>query len=80
MKSLTFQVAKEWGHCSPILPQLIYDTRGNSQTQDGVAPMPLTATAIRHAKPGKKPIRMFDSGGLLYVVKPFWTDGLTTYN
>ena len=28
-------------------------------------PMLLTDTAIRNAKPGKKPIKLFDGGGLL---------------
>ena len=32
--------------------------------------MPLTDTAIRNAKPGPKPIRMFDGGGLYLEVAP----------
>lgn len=32
--------------------------------------MPLTDTAIRNAKPGKKPIRMFDGGGLYVEIAP----------
>jgi integrase len=32
--------------------------------------MPLTDSAIRNAKPGKKPIRMFDAGGLYLEVAP----------
>jgi hypothetical protein len=32
--------------------------------------MPLTDTAIRNAKPGKKPIRLFDGGGLYLEVFP----------
>src|SRR5258708_26020012 len=36
----------------------------------GVTAMPLTATAIRNAKPGKKPKRLHDSGGLYLEVSP----------
>ena len=32
--------------------------------------MPLTATAIRHAKPGKKTRKMFDGGGLYLEISP----------
>ena len=32
--------------------------------------MPLTATAIRHAKPGKKTKKMFDGGGLYLEISP----------
>jgi hypothetical protein len=32
--------------------------------------MPLTATAIRNAKPGKKPVRLYDSGGLYLEIAP----------
>ncbi len=32
--------------------------------------MPLTNTAIRNAKPGKKPIRMFDGSGLYLEISP----------
>ena len=32
--------------------------------------MPLTDRAIRNAKPGKKPLRMFDGGGLYIEVAP----------
>jgi hypothetical protein len=32
--------------------------------------MPLTDTAIRNAKPGKKPVRLFDGGGLYLEVSP----------
>jgi hypothetical protein len=32
--------------------------------------MPLTDTAIRNAKPGKKPTRLFDGGGLYLEVSP----------
>src|SRR5580704_9834432 len=32
--------------------------------------MPLTVTAIRNAKPGEKPIRLFDGGGLYLEVSP----------
>src|SRR4029077_17213905 len=32
--------------------------------------MPLTDTAIRNAKPGEKPIRLFDGGGLYLEVSP----------
>jgi hypothetical protein len=32
--------------------------------------MPLTDTTIRNAKPGEKPVRMFDSGGLYLEVSP----------
>jgi hypothetical protein len=32
--------------------------------------MPLTDTAIRNAKPGEKPIRLFDGGGLYLEVAP----------
>jgi Arm DNA-binding domain len=32
--------------------------------------MPLTDTAIRNAKPGSKPTRMFDGGGLYLEVAP----------
>lgn len=35
-----------------------------------VAPMPLTDAAIRAAKPGPKPTRHFDSGGLYLEVSP----------
>jgi integrase len=33
-------------------------------------PIPLTDTAIRNAKPGEKPIRLFDGGGLYLEVAP----------
>ncbi|MEQ6340123.1 MAG: Arm DNA-binding domain-containing protein [Gammaproteobacteria bacterium] len=32
--------------------------------------MPLTDTAIRNAKPGCKPVRMFDGGGLYLEISP----------
>lgn len=32
--------------------------------------MPLTDTAIRNAKPGAKPIKLFDSGGLFLLIAP----------
>ena len=32
--------------------------------------MTLTATAIRNAKPGKKPTRLYDAGGLYLEVSP----------
>jgi integrase len=32
--------------------------------------MPLTATAIRNAKAGKKPLRLYDSGGLYLEISP----------
>ena len=32
--------------------------------------MPLSDTAIRNAKPGEKPIRMFDGGGLYVEISP----------
>jgi integrase len=32
--------------------------------------MPLTSTAIRNAKPGEKPIKLFDGGGLFLLVVP----------
>ncbi len=32
--------------------------------------MPLTATAIRNAKPGRKPKRLYDSGGLYLEISP----------
>src|SRR3984893_12699731 len=32
--------------------------------------MPLTDTAIRNAKPGEKPVRLFDGGGLYLEVSP----------
>jgi hypothetical protein len=32
--------------------------------------MPLTDTAIRNAKPGEKPTRLFDGGGLYLEVAP----------
>lgn len=32
--------------------------------------MPLTATAIRNAKPGQKPVRLYDSGGLYLEIAP----------
>ena len=35
-----------------------------------VAPMPLTDAKIRAAKPGPKPIRLFDSGGLYLEISP----------
>jgi hypothetical protein len=35
-----------------------------------VAPMPLTDATIRAAKPGPKPIRLFDSGGLYLEIAP----------
>ena len=37
--------------------------------------MPLTDTAIRNAKPGEKPKKMFDSGGLYLVVAPTEANG-----
>jgi hypothetical protein len=35
-----------------------------------VAPMPLTDTAIRNAKPSEKPVKLFDGGGLYLEVSP----------
>lgn len=35
-----------------------------------VTVMPLTAIAIRNAKPGKKPVRLYDSGGLYLEISP----------
>ncbi|MSQ52954.1 MAG: DUF4102 domain-containing protein, partial [Betaproteobacteria bacterium] len=32
--------------------------------------MPLTATAIRNAKPAQKPVRLYDSGGLYLEIAP----------
>jgi hypothetical protein len=32
--------------------------------------MPLTDTAIRSAKPGEKPIRLYDGGGLYLEISP----------
>ena len=32
--------------------------------------MPLTDTAIRTAKPGPKPVRLFDGGGLYVEISP----------
>ena len=32
--------------------------------------MPLTDTTIRNAKPGAKPVRLYDSGGLYLEVSP----------
>ncbi|OOO00840.1 MAG: hypothetical protein USCGTAYLOR_02964 [Chromatiales bacterium USCg_Taylor] len=32
--------------------------------------MPLTDTAIRSAKPGEKPIKLFDGGGLYPTAQP----------
>lgn len=32
--------------------------------------MPLTDTAIRNAKPGEKPVKMFDGGGLFLLLNP----------
>jgi hypothetical protein len=32
--------------------------------------MPLTDTAIQNAKPGTKPLRLFDGGGLYLEVAP----------
>lgn len=32
--------------------------------------MPLTDLAIRKAKPGPKPFKLFDSGGLYLLIKP----------
>lgn len=36
----------------------------------GVAPVPLTDTAIRNAKPADKPVRLFDGGGLYLEIAP----------
>ncbi len=36
----------------------------------GVAPMPLTDTGIRNAKPGPKPLRMSDAQGLYLDIAP----------
>lgn len=36
----------------------------------GVAPIPLTDTAVRNAKPGTKPVRLFDERGLYLEVSP----------
>lgn len=36
----------------------------------GVAPAPLTDTAIRNAKPADKPVRLFDGGGLYLEIAP----------
>lgn len=36
----------------------------------GVAPVPLTDTAIRNAKPTDKPVRLFDGGGLYLEIAP----------
>ena len=32
--------------------------------------MPLTDTAIRSAKPGEKPVKLFDGGGLYLLLNP----------
>ena len=32
--------------------------------------MPLTDTAVKNAKPGAKPVKMYDAGGLLLLVAP----------
>jgi len=32
--------------------------------------MPLTDTAIRNAKPGEKPVKLFDDGGLYLLLNP----------
>jgi hypothetical protein len=32
--------------------------------------MPLSALAIRNAKPGAKPVRLYDSGGLYLEIAP----------
>jgi len=36
----------------------------------GVAPIPLTDIAIRNAKPGEKPVRLFDGGGMYLEISP----------
>jgi hypothetical protein len=36
----------------------------------GVAPLSLTDTAVRNAKPGEKPVKLFDGGGLYLEVSP----------
>ena len=32
--------------------------------------MKLTATGVRHTKPGAKPLKLFDGGGLFLLVNP----------
>ena len=39
-------------------------------TLQGVAPVPLTDTAIRNAKPGEKPVKLFDERGLYLEISP----------
>jgi hypothetical protein len=34
------------------------------------APMPLTDTAVKSAKPADKPVRLFDGGGMSLEVSP----------
>src|ERR1044071_1298867 len=35
-----------------------------------IPPMPLTDTTIRNTKPGDKPLKLFDGGGLFLLVTP----------
>ena len=44
--------------------------KGEKPHKNGVAPMPLTDTAIRNAKPGNKPAKLSDGGGLYLEVAP----------
>src|SRR5262245_40189342 len=41
-----------------------------SYPSNELPPMPLTDTAIRGAKPGSKPVKLFDGGGLYLEVSP----------
>jgi Arm DNA-binding domain len=42
----------------------------SEQRAEKLPPLPLTDTAIRNARPGEKPIRLFDGGGLYLEVSP----------
>lgn len=41
--------------------------------------MPLTSVAVRNAKPGEKPIKMYDGRGLLLIVRPCDGDGCSKW-
>ncbi|CAK0752950.1 hypothetical protein CCP3SC15_1900001 [Gammaproteobacteria bacterium] len=46
------------------------DIGGHYTLSRVVAPIPLTDTAIRNAKPEEKPFRLFDGGGMYLEIAP----------
>lgn len=58
-------------HCSPETGRFRGHVGGQAHTLKKVAPtMPLSDVKIRTAKPGAKPMKLGDSGGLLLLVQP----------